>query len=91
MHFCDTFGSREKSLRGRSSIAALRFVKRQTVISRPCHHLHVLLGLRRTRERPRAVDASGVGVRHVQLPRHRIRGQVVSVSGVVALVETYKQ
>lgn len=87
----NTFGSREESFGGWTSISTLSFVKRQTVISCSRHHLHVLLGLWAGQKRLRAVDAPGVGVGHIQPTRHRIRGQVVAVSGIVTWGETYKQ
>ena len=82
--FCQllTFGAHECCLSGFAAITAA-FIKGQTLLSRPSHHLCVVREQAASRQRANAVDSAGVGVGDEQSPRDWIHSQEVLMSRVV--------
>lgn len=78
-----TFRSREQGLRRWSSISTLILIERQAVLPGPCYDVDVCLRFHLAGQLSGPVNPPGVGVRYVQLSRHRVRAQVVAVSRVI--------
>ena len=72
---------------GLPSIPAAGFIKRQTLLSCPCHNFRIPSQVFGSTQRLDAVDSPAVGVGHVERAGHGVHCQVVLVCWVVALVE----
>lgn len=87
--FCiPTFGAGEGRLGSLAAVATVVFVKGQTVLASPRHHVSVGLQVLGAGQALGPVDLAGVCVRHVQLTSHRIGCQVVAVRRVVTAFKT---